>query len=236
MTETSPNHQKIEMTGAQRLVQPVAETNHRWRTQFRFRGPRHWVGVAECWRCANIMRYVLVFIVSLFQVSSVTLAADTESPPHELSKECPPVLGFLHCINQHTNAARNFQQTNFLVVTEFYRMDRLGGDMLRYVVAEDGQTINSIDDGSGAVGDPHRKQLSKSELMHLRSTVDKLSKTNQYPWLSSLLIVSHRDGTNWVTHCYARHRSADDPPEAPTLRELLDILGERREAQEVYPF
>jgi len=115
-------------------------------------------------------------------------------------------------------------------------MDRLGGDMLRYVVAEDGQTINSIDDGTGAVGDPHRKQLSKTELIHLRSTVGTLSRTNQYPWLYSLVIVSHRDGTNWVTHSYARHRAVDDPPEEPQLRELLAILGERREAQEVYPF
>ena len=184
----------------------------------------------------NIMRCILGLLASVFLVSSVALAGDTESPPRDLSKECPPVLGFLHCINLHTNAARNLQQSNFLVVTEFYRMDRLGGDMLRYVVAEDGQTINSIDDGSGAVGDPHRKQLSKAELTHLRSAVEKLSRTNQYPWLHSLVIVSHRDGTNWVTHSYARHRSADDPPEAKALRELLDILGERREAQEVHPF
>jgi len=182
------------------------------------------------------MRYTLCLLAILVQFSSVALAADTDSPPHDLAKECPPVLGFLHCINLHTNAARNLQQTNFLVITEFYRMDRLGGDMLRYVVTEDGQTINSIDDGSGAVVDPHRKQLSKAELNHLRSAVDKLSKTNQYPWLASLVIVSHRDGTNWVTHSYARHRAADDPPEAKALRELLDIIGERPEAQEWHHF
>ena len=130
---------------------------------------------------AHIMRYILGLLAFLLQVSGVALAADTESPPHDLSKECPPVLGFLRCINLHTNAARNLQQTNFVVITEFYRMDRLGGDMLRYIVTEDGQTINSIDDGTGAVGDPHRKQLSKAELEHLRSAVDKLSRTNQYP-------------------------------------------------------
>jgi hypothetical protein len=182
------------------------------------------------------MRYILGILVILFQVSSIALAGDMESPPHDLSKECPPVLGFLHCINLHTNVALNLQQSNFLVITEFYRMDRLGSDMLRYIVTEDGQTINYVDDGSGAAGDPHRKQLSMVDLIHLRSTVDKLSSTNQYPWLSSLVIISHREGTNWVTHCYARHRSADDPPEPPTLHELLVILGERREAQEVYPF
>ena len=108
--------------------------------------------------------------------------------------------------------------------------------MLRYVVAKNGQTLDSIDDGTGAIGDPHRKHLSKAELEHLRSTVDKLSRTNQYPWLHSLVIVSHREGTNWVTHSYARHRSDDDPPEEPALRELLKIVGERPEAQEVHRF
>jgi hypothetical protein len=181
------------------------------------------------------MRYMLGTFTFLFQVVGVVLAAEKESPP-DFSEKYPPVLGFLHCINLHTNGARNLQQTNFLLVTEFYRMDRLGGDMLRYVVTESGQTVNSIDDGTGAVGDPHRKQLSKTEVERLRSAVEKLPRTNQYPWLSSLVILSHRDGTNWVTHSYARYRSADDPPEAPALRRLLDILGERREAQEVHPF
>jgi hypothetical protein len=181
------------------------------------------------------MRYILISIVLLFQVCGAALAADKESQP-DFSGKYPPVLGFLNCIKLHTNAAWNLQQTNFVLITEFYRMDRLGGDMLRYVVREDGQTVNSIDDGTGAVGDPHRKQLSKAELKELRSIVDKLPRTNQYPWLASLVIVSHRDGTNWVTHSYARHRAVDDPPEAQPLRQLLNIVGERPEAEEVHPF
>jgi hypothetical protein len=128
----------------------------------------------------HIMRYILGTLAFLFQLSGVVLAADKESVP-DFSEKYPPVLGFLNCINQHTNAARNLQRTNFLVVTEFYRMDRLGGDMLRYVVTENGQTVNCVDDGTGAVGDPHRKQLSKAEVTRLRSAVEKLPRTNQYP-------------------------------------------------------
>jgi hypothetical protein len=184
------------------------------------------------------MRYILLGILAfLFQASGFMLAADKESAPDFPEKSYPPLLGFLNCINLHTNAARNLKQTNFLVVTEFYRMDRIGGDMLRYVVNENGQTVNSVDDGTGAVGDPHRKQLTRAEVTRLRSAVENLPRTNQYPWLDSLVIVSHLDGTNWVTHSYARHRSADDPwSEAKALRELLDIIGERPEAQEVHPF
>jgi hypothetical protein len=183
----------------------------------------------------RIMRYKLCILALLFQISGAALAAGGESPP-DFSGKYPPVLGFLRCINLHTNAARNLQQTNFLVITEFYRMDRIGGDMLRYVVAEDGQTVNSIDDGTGTAGDPHRKRLSKAELKQLRSAADKLSTTNQYPWLQSLVIVSHRNGTNWVTHSYARHRADQDPPESPALRRLLNLVGERPEAQEVHAF
>jgi hypothetical protein len=108
--------------------------------------------------------------------------------------------------------------------------------MLRYIVTENGHTQDSIDDGTGAVRDPRRKRLSKAKVERLRFAVEQLPRTNQYPWLSSLVIISHRDGTNWVTHSYARHRSADDPPEAKALRELLEIIGERPEAQEVHPF
>jgi hypothetical protein len=146
------------------------------------------------------------------------------------------VVGFLNCISLHTNAARNLQQTIFLLVTEFYRMDRLGGDMLRYVLTENGQMTNGVDDGTGALGDPQRKQLSKAEVKHLHSVVDKLRITNQYAWLESLVIISHRHGTNWITHSYSRHRHQNDPPEAPGLRELLKIIGERSEAWEVPPF
>jgi hypothetical protein len=182
-----------------------------------------------------MMRYISGVLVALFHLSNLLLAAGTESAP-DFSNKYPPVSGFLNCINLHTNAARNLRQTNFVVVTEFYRMDRIGGDMLRYVVAENGQAVDSVDDGIGAARDLHRKQLSKVKVDQLRSAVARLPRTNQYPWLSSLVIVSHREGTNWVTHSYARHRSADDPPEARALRDLLDIIGARREAQEVHRF
>ena len=113
-------------------------------------------------------------------------------------------------------------------------MDRIGGDMLQYVVTEGGQTSNYLDNGDGILNDPHRKQLSAAALKTLRTAINKLPTTNQYPWLATLVIVSHRDGTNWVTHSYAR--SSNDVTEAPALRETLSIIGERPEAQERHPF
>jgi hypothetical protein len=176
-----------------------------------------------------------ILIVFLFQAWSVVLAADKESAP-DFSTICPPVVGFLKCINVHTNVALNLQRTNFLIVTEFYRMDRLGGDMLRYVLTENGQMTNGVDNGTGALEDTQRKQLSKMEVQQLHSVVDKLPVTNQCPWLESLVIVSHLHSTNWITHSYSRALNQDDPPAAPALRELLKLIGERPEASEVHPF
>jgi hypothetical protein len=163
------------------------------------------------------------------------LAADKESVP-DFSEKYPQVVGFLNCINLHTNTTVNLRQTNFLVVTEFYRMDRLGGDMLRYVLTENGKMTNGVDEGTGALEDPQPKQLSKIEMSQLHAVVDKLPGTNHYPLLESMVIVSHRHGTNWITHSYSRHRHQDDPQELPALRELLKMIGERREANEVHPF
>jgi hypothetical protein len=115
-------------------------------------------------------------------------------------------------------------------------MDRLGGDMLRYVLKDNGQMTNGVDDGSGSLEDPQHKQLSRAAVEQLCSIVNRLPGTNQYGWLESLVIVSHRRGTNWITHSYSRHRHWDDPPEPPALRELLEVVGERREANEVHHF
>ena len=178
------------------------------------------------------MRYTFVTILHILLLVGFAHGGDKQPVPD--FSGYPPLSGFLSCINLHTNAARNLQHTNLLVITEFYRMDRIGGDMLQYVVTEGGQMLNYFDNGDGIVNDPRRKLLSAVALKSLRAALNKLPATNQYPWLATLVIVSHRDGANWVTHSYAR--SSNDITEAPALRETLNIIGERPEAQEWHPF
>jgi hypothetical protein len=180
------------------------------------------------------MRHKFGILLLLFSALHLLSAADRKT---ELDfSGYPPTLGFLRCLNLHTNAAQNLQGTNFLVITEFYRMDRVGGDMLRYIVTEAGQTSNYVDDGNGSAGDPHTKQLSDAAFKNLRTALERLPRTNQYPWLDLLVIISHRNGTNWVTHAYSRSRSPDDASESPALRQVLAIVGERPEAKEVHRF
>lgn len=100
-------------------------------------------------------------------------------------------------------------------------------------VSESGQVLDYHDTGDG-ITQPRRKQFSQADITKLRLAVSELPATNQYPWLDTLVIVSHREGTNWVTHSYAR--SSNEVTEAPALRHILDIIGERPEARTIYPF
>jgi len=146
----------------------------------------------------------------------------------------PQVKGFLSCVHIHTNAMWNLQHTNFLVMSEFYRMDCVGCDVLQYFVTEDGHEWDYHDDGSGAITNARQRQISKADFHNLDRAIDELPATNQLPWLSTLVIVSHREGTNWVVHSYAR--TSTETKEFPALRKILDIIGERPETKEVHPF
>jgi hypothetical protein len=177
------------------------------------------------------MRLISAILFALL-LGECVYAGDKLSAPDFSSY--PQVRGFLSCVALHTNADLNLQRTNFLVISEFYRMDCVGCDVLQYSVSESGQVLDYHDPGDGSITQPRRRQFSQADITKLRSAVSQLPSTNQYSWLSTLVIVSHRDGTNWVTHSYAR--SSNEITEAPALRQVLDIIGERPEAQTAHPF
>jgi hypothetical protein len=177
------------------------------------------------------MRHIPAILFALL-LGECAYAGDMQSAPD--FSGYPQVRGFLSCIALHTNADLNLQHTNFLVISEFYRMDCVGCDVLQYSVSESGQVLDYHDPGDGSITQPRRRQFSQADITKLRLAVSELPSTNQRPWLSTLVIVSHRDGTNWVTHSYAR--SSNEITEAPALRQVLDIVGERPEAQTTHPF
>jgi hypothetical protein len=177
------------------------------------------------------MRHIPAILFALL-LGECAYAGDKLSAP-DLSGY-PQVRGFLSCIALHTNASLNLQSTNFLLISEFYRMDCVGCDVLQYSVSESGHVLDYHDPGDGSVTQPRRRQFSQAGFAKLRLAVSDLPSTNQQPWLMTLVIISHRDGTNWVMHSYGR--SSSDLTEAPALRRVLDIIGERPEVHEVHPF
>ena len=181
---------------------------------------------------AGTMRKASAIILQILLLGECVYAGDKQSLPDFSSNQ--QVKGFISCIALHTNAAWNLQHTNLLVISEFYRMDCVGCDVLQYFVTESGQVLDYHDNGDGAINQARRKQLLAEDLKNLRSAIGELPTTNQYPWLSTLVIVSYRNGTNWIIHSYARN--SNEMTEAPALRHILNIIGERPEVQTVHPF
>ena len=180
------------------------------------------------------MRHIpaILFALLLLLLSECAYAGDSQLA-RDLS--CyPQVRGFLSCIALHTNASLNLQSTNFLLVSEFYRMDCVGCDVLQYSVSKSGQVLDYHDPGDGSVRQPRRRQFSQADFAKLRLAVSQLPSINQQPWLDTLVIISHSDGTNWVMRSYGRGSS--ELTESPALRQVLDIIGERPEVHEVHPF
>lgn len=184
------------------------------------------------WPCVFSKQYISAVILFGLLLGKSACGGDKQAGPD--FSGYPQVRGFLSCIGLHTNAAWNLAHTNLLVISEFYRMDCVGCDVLQYFVSENGQVLDYHDNGDGAINEARRKQLSTADFKKLHLAINELPATNQYPWLSTLVIVSHRDGTNWVMHSYAR--SSNEIKEAPALRQIFNIIGERPEAQFKYPF
>ena len=76
---------------------------------------------------------------------------------------------------------------------------------------------------TGTIPASHWKQLSDTNLTSLRAAIRELPAESVLPPIERLVIVSFRDGTNWVT------RSYDDDALPKPMRRIYDIIGEQNE-------
>jgi hypothetical protein len=152
----------------------------------------------------------------MFAIESVH-AADKVSAP-DFSKY-PQTGSFVACTRGHTNAAWHLhQRTNLLAITAYPAGGRCA---LHYCVTESGQR-NVY---TGAIQASHWKQLSDTNLTSLRAAIGELPAESVLPPIERLVIVSFRDGTNWVT------RSYDDDALPRPMRQIYDIIGEQSESK-----
>ena len=150
-----------------------------------------------------------VAILLLFALESVH-AADKVSAP-DFSKY-PQTGG-------QTNAAWHLhQRTNLLAITAYPAGGRCS---LHYSVTESGHR-NAY---TGTIPASHWKQLSDTNLTSLRAAIRDLPAESVLPPIERLVIVSFRDGTNWVT------RSYDDDALPKPMRRIYDIIGEQSESK-----
>jgi hypothetical protein len=110
------------------------------------------------------------------------------------------------------------QRTNLLAITAYPAGGRCS---LHYLVTESGRR-NAY---SGVIPASHWKQLSDTNLTSLRAAIRELPAESVLPPIERLVIVSFRDGTNWVTRRY------DDDALPKPMRQIFDIIGEQSESK-----
>jgi hypothetical protein len=165
------------------------------------------------------MRHVLAILLLL--VCASVHAADKVADP-DFSKY-PQSASFVAFTRGHTNAAWHLhQRTNLLAISAFPRGDRFA---LQYCVTESGQESDHRNVYNWAVQASHWKQIAETNLTSLRSAIRRLPGESVSPPIERLVIVSFREGTNWVT------RSYDSDALPKPMRQIYDIVGERFESR-----
>ena len=162
------------------------------------------------------MRYV--FVMLLVVACESTPGEDKVTAP-DFSKY-PQTESFRYYVSGHTNAAGNLQNTNLLIISTFPSDGRYA---LQYSVTESGEESDYRDVYKWAIQALHSKQIAETNLTSLRSAIRQLPAESVSPPIERLVLVSFRDGTNWVT------RSYDSDALPKSMRQIYDIVGNRFE-------
>lgn len=161
---------------------------------------------------------------TILAVSLLACAGKKTWPGPPLGSEYPSTIAMQNYFGMHTNALWHLQHSNLLVISVFYDIHCLDCNVLEYFVTENGEENDHrrvADDKE----EPRQKKLSAKELDQLRKAIAELPAKRELSPLWKLAVVSHKSGTNWVTHTYNRDR----PPLA--LSRIFNIISEREEAK-----
>ena len=156
----------------------------------------------------------------MFALTVQCLRADDKLSAPDFSGY-PQTEAFQQFINGQTNANWNLiHRTNLLTIVYFFRNDAVG---LQYFVYDSGKESDVRNVYNFAFEDSHQKQLDETQLQNLRSAIKELPAKNILPPIRQLVVVSFKDGTNWVTHSYDRTNLP------PAMHKIHNIIGERFE-------
>jgi hypothetical protein len=143
----------------------------------------------------------LVFILLLSCGLAPALAGDQPTAPDMSSY--PQTEAFRRYVNGQTNRAPHVQ--HLLTISEF---SDAGLVAERYEITEHGaqsyesMTIRPEGPIFGVGGGPIPPKLTQTQLGAVASAIHELPPTNALPPIDELVLVSFRQGTNWVTHSY----------------------------------
>ena len=202
----SVSKQTVQRTGASRFAQTQIERHRRL------------APVADLALASLAMRKILVI---LWVFAFASLRAEDKAAAPDFSKY-PQTESFRYYLSGHTNAAWQLQRTNLLIISAFPGGDR---HALQYFVTESGQEGDYRNVYKWAIQALHSNQLSETNLASLRLAIRDLPAASTSPPIERLVIVSFREGTNWVT------RSYDSGTLPKSMRQIYDIIGERFESR-----
>ena len=169
---------------------------------------------ATAMRRATVVFFVLTLALQPVRAADKATVPDFSKYQHTES--------FRYYLSVHTNAAAHLQRTNLLAISAFPSGDQFA---LQYFVTESGQESDWRNVYNWAHQASHRKQLTEAGLKSLRSAIRDLPTESTLPPIERLVIVSFREGTNWVT------RSYDSGALSKPMRQIYDIVGERFESK-----
>lgn len=164
------------------------------------------------------MRYI--FTILLLLACGLVRAEDKATAP-DFSKYSQD-KSFKYYLFFQTNGLLQLDQTNLLWISAFPSGE---GSALQYIVTESGDARDALHLYDWAVRSIHRKQLSETNLVNLRMALRQLPSKSISPPLKRLVIVSFREGTNWIT------RSYDSEALPKPMQQIYDIIGERFESK-----
>ena len=170
------------------------------------------------------MRYMPALVLQILLGILSGHAGEKPGMPDGLS-HYPQTKAIVSFLSIHTTTV---SCTNLLVISQFYRNDCIDCNVLEYFVTGDGQVTTHRRDADESLNSPLHKHLSDFDLKALHFALLALPSKNSYPPMGCLVVLSHKMGTNWVTHSYTRSSNLEAEPKA--LRKIFEIVGERPEA------
>jgi hypothetical protein len=162
------------------------------------------------------MRLILCI---LFAVSLESAKASGGAPPD--FRNYPGSQWFTSHVFWQTNALAHLPEKRLLFLTEFPCGD---GSAFQAYVDDAGKEYMGFYTKL-AIYAGHRRELSTNQVLELRAALRELPATNASPPLESLIVLSFRQGTNWITRTY----DIDDRPKA--LGRIYEIMEVRWQQQ-----
>jgi hypothetical protein len=172
--------------------------------------------------CKSNTMFRLLFIGSFLVVGLFTACTHLQLESITLTdfSKYPQTAAFCHFLNVQTNAFLHTQESDLLAITSFHRRDDVA---LCYLVKLNGYDYDVRSCYDWAEQADHEKQLSRADMKRLRVAIGELPATYATPPIERLLLVSFRQGTNWLTRSYDRMAA----PEA--MLKIYAIIEERFE-------